>query len=139
MNTPLDFNFEKGMNISKTNKSVFHVRELPKSSIWAFSLLLSCLPSTTHNLYYWKEQFNVPYRDGALLISLQVFCLDETRIPVTMVFFIYFKFNRMKVMCFFLLVCTVNLIKFELKLNLISFCNAFEDHSMNSHTIFVLY
>lgn len=42
-------------------------------------------------------------------------------------------------MCFFLLICTVKLIKFELKLNLISLCYAVGDHSMNSYTIFELY
>lgn len=96
MNKPVDFNFEKGMKVNKTNKSVFQVRELPKSSIWALSLLLSCLPSTTHNLYYWKEQFNVPYKDRVLLIILQVFCSDETRIPVTMVSLILLNLREWK-------------------------------------------
>lgn len=41
-------------------------------------------------LYYWKEQFNVPYRDEALLISLLVFCQNETISSVTMVFLHFF-------------------------------------------------
>lgn len=52
----------------------------------------------------------------------------------------------MKVMCFFLPICTVKLIKFELKLNLIYMCNVIvQSHSVNeihslfqSHTIYCI-
>lgn len=138
MKTPLDFNFEKGINVNKT-VICFSCQGATKIIHQSFSLLISCLPSTTHNLYYWKEQFNVPYRDEVLLISLLVFCWDETIISVKMVFFISFKFNRVKVICFLLLICTVKLIKFELKLNLISICYAVEDHSIKCYTIFESY
>lgn len=74
---------------------------------------LSCLPRTPHTMYLIVNIFHVPYRDWVLVYPL--FWTEHQSLS--------HYFEQRRKLYLFQPLCTVKLIKFDLKLNMIFLCN----------------
>lgn len=149
MHTLIDFNFEKGMNVNE--QICFSCQGVIEIIFKSGKYLLIVVMSSKHNtqLVFIGRNILMCLTGNECSFSTKSFWLDRIRICYYYAFFLSFIFNhlnRMKVMCFFLPICTVKLIKFELKLNLIYMCTVIvQSHSVNgihslfqSHTIYYI-
>lgn len=100
------------------NKSVFLCQGVIEIIFMSGKYLLIIVMSSKHNtqLVFIGRNILMCLTGNECSFSTKSFWLDQIRICYSYAFFLSF------IMCFFLPICTVKLIKFELKLNLMLLC-----------------